>query len=303
MLAGHSDGRWLDTYVHDFSARFAQPSGFVHGAYGHRWRHNFILWDAGHDQLREAARILREDRTSRQVVVSMWDPYRDLGRQDIRDRPCNTHMYFRQRRLGEQWVLDMTVCCRSNDIVWGCYGSNAVHFSVVLEYVAALVGARTGKMYQVSNNWHGYTAVLDKIRERGPLLRANLYRDGVVGHLPLFRSESVDSVYEECDAWTRATTTYSSADNPQLFDHLLTPMARAHEAAAAGDYSAAYGLLQLVHHPDWRLACEQWVDWRQERAADVRRETVVGVDETEISSGTQEDISLQPADGGVEVQG
>ena len=41
MLAGRRDGKWLDTYVKDFSSRYAEPNGDIHGAYGYRWRNHF----------------------------------------------------------------------------------------------------------------------------------------------------------------------------------------------------------------------------------------------------------------------
>jgi thymidylate synthase len=53
-------------------------------------------------------------------------------------------------------VLDLTVLCRSNDVVWGAYGANAVHFSVLQEYLAGRIGVDVGVMYQFSNNYHGY---------------------------------------------------------------------------------------------------------------------------------------------------
>ena len=40
--------------------------------------------------------------------------------------------------------LQMTVHCRSNDIIWGTYGANAVHFSILQEYVAARIGVDLG---------------------------------------------------------------------------------------------------------------------------------------------------------------
>lgn len=155
MLAGESDATMLDKYVHDFSARFAEDDGIQHGAYGARWKQWFTI-----DQLEACIETLRNNPTSRQVVLSMWDPDSDLMGQ-WKDRPCNTHAYFRRRGN----ILDLTVCCRSNDIYWGCYGANAVHFSILLEYVAARSGCEIGSYYQFSNNYHIYENMVEKAKK------------------------------------------------------------------------------------------------------------------------------------------
>jgi hypothetical protein len=50
----------------------------------------------------------------------------------------------------------MQVNCRSNDIIWGAYGANAVHFSFLQEWLAWAIGVRVGVFYQVSFNYHIY---------------------------------------------------------------------------------------------------------------------------------------------------
>jgi thymidylate synthase len=119
MLAGRDDAAFLNHYVKNFGERFAEADGRIHGAYGARWR------DAqGFDQLPVIINMLKRDPETRQAVLQMWDAgWDDLSstgwddlRGNWRDRPCNTHVYFRVRN----GVLDMTVCCRSNDILMGC---------------------------------------------------------------------------------------------------------------------------------------------------------------------------------------
>jgi hypothetical protein len=50
-LAGRNDAKWLDQFVHDFSARFAEDDGILHGSYGYRWRHHFDLEWGGHQAI------------------------------------------------------------------------------------------------------------------------------------------------------------------------------------------------------------------------------------------------------------
>jgi len=63
--------------------------------------------------------------------------------------------------------LDMTVFNRSNDIIWGCYGANAVHFSMLQEVMAAWVGVPVGCYWQISDNWHAYISSLEKVAHLG----------------------------------------------------------------------------------------------------------------------------------------
>jgi thymidylate synthase len=186
MLAGRNDARWLDQFVGDFSTRFAEFNGVQHGAYGYRWRAHFdVEWGGGAplDQLDVVVAMLKRDPTTRQAVIQMWDPMSDLDKRK-KDIPCNTNIYLRARN----GYLDMTVCCRSNDLVWGAYGANAVHFSILLEYLAARTGLQIGFYYQVSNNFHMYEATAKE-----PASEIDLYKRGVTPS-PLFDvPEAIDT--------------------------------------------------------------------------------------------------------------
>ena len=43
-----------------------------------------------------------------------------LNQLKSKDVPCNTHAYF---AINAEGSLDLTVCNRSNDLVWGCLGA------------------------------------------------------------------------------------------------------------------------------------------------------------------------------------
>ena len=62
----------------------------------------------------------------------MWDGSCDLDTHH-NDLPCNTHIYFRV----VDGKLNMTVCNRSNDVIWGMTGANAVHMTMLQELIAA----------------------------------------------------------------------------------------------------------------------------------------------------------------------
>jgi thymidylate synthase len=159
MLAGRNDVRFVAYFVKRM-AEFSDDGKTLHGAYGWRWISFFTS-----DQIENAIDTLHQDPTTRRCVVTMWDPYRDpiRARNGGKDVPCNTQIYF-DLRDGER--LNMSVTCRSNDALWGAYGANVVHFSVLMEYVLQSLRLRgsgelrevvMGRYTQFSHDMHVYT--------------------------------------------------------------------------------------------------------------------------------------------------
>lgn len=144
MLAGRNDVGPL-AYYNPRMLEYSDDGETLHGAYGHRWKDE--------DQLERIVRGLKENPNCRRQVLSIWSPWFDLG-ADSRDLPCNTHVYFFQDGISR---LGMTVCNRSNDLIWGMLGANFVHFSILQEYMAACIGWEVGRYHQITNNLHVYT--------------------------------------------------------------------------------------------------------------------------------------------------
>lgn len=145
MLAGRSDAKFLA----EFAPRmvdFTEDGKILWGAYGARWKY----WFEDTNQIEDVLQLLRKDPDSRRAVLTMWDPSRDL--QDHKDIPCNTHVYFKLRNNH----LDMTVCCRSNDMLWGCYGADVVDFSMLLEYMKCKLDVDMGIYTHLSDSFHVY---------------------------------------------------------------------------------------------------------------------------------------------------
>ncbi len=145
ILAGRNDVAFLKRLLPRI-ADYSDDGISFHGAYGYRLRHAF-----GFDQIEKAVRILRAKPDTRQVVLSIWDPIRDLGAES-KDIPCNDMVLLKIR----DGKLNLTVCNRSNDIVWGAYGANAVQFSILQQYLAAQIGVGVGVYTQVSDSMHAY---------------------------------------------------------------------------------------------------------------------------------------------------
>lgn len=170
MLAGRNDVAPLKRYAKQYE-KYTDDGAVLHGAYGHRWRYHFERPVVRHrgayvydvmtpfDQLAIIANELQKNPESRRCVLGMWDPSTDLGR-DGKDLPCNDTATFQIDPYGR---LNLVVFCRSNDIVWGAYGANVVHFSILLEYMANWIGVPVGTYTQISVNWHGYIETLKNV--------------------------------------------------------------------------------------------------------------------------------------------
>lgn len=160
ILEGRKDVAFLSL----FNSRIAQYSDdgiSYHAAYGYRLRSGPHGQRGLHafDQIAACCDMLRADPYSRRAVMQIWAATLDLGMKS-RDLPCNDMIMLRVRE-GETLhpsgrVLDITVCNRSNDAIWGAYGANAVQFSVLQEYMAAHIGVGIGEYTQMSHNLHTY---------------------------------------------------------------------------------------------------------------------------------------------------
>lgn len=262
MLGGRNDVEYLTRFVKTMD-QFSDNGKTFHGAYGFRWRTLF-----GVDQLKLIAQRLKENPEDRRQVLQMYSAEDDLivqeGRKDI---PCNLMITF-QVSAGN--VLDMMVFNRSNDIVWGCYGANAVHFSVLQEYMAAQIGCEVGNYWQVSHNLHAYLTTLEPVAhmadEFDPANRSVSPYDDVVSlkpfplvkdpvrwdqELKMFLDEGEAIGYEE-----------------PFFRKIALPMLRAHDHYTQIEGSDRYemALASLENMPDdndWRHACADWVRRRK----------------------------------------
>ena len=256
ILAGRADAGFLNTYIKDFGSRFAEAEGDIHGAYGHRWRYHFGL-----DQLTVIIQKLRADPNTRQAVLQMWDP-RPSGGDDLRgdwkDRPCNMQVVFRLRSGN----LDMTVYNRSNDIIMGCYGANAVHFSFLQQYMAGHLGVSVGSYTQVSNDYHLYLNDYLKMQKRSAGQGFyTAYRgppQPLVTHPQVFDTELL--------RFFRVVEFKAFDETPRMQNTFLTytalPVAAAHALYREGNMPDALAIASTIQAADWKRACVEWLQRR-----------------------------------------
>lgn len=257
MLAGRNDARFLDTWVRDFSARFGEADGHMHGAYGKRWR---CWW--GLDQVAAAIVKLRNNPLDRQVVLQMWDPREDLW-AEVKDRPCNTTIFLRV----VDGALTMTVCCRSNDIVWGAYGANAVHMSFLQEYIASMLDIPVGPYYQMSNNFHGYEPVLEKYQKSVGWLQSpyvpDLYTTGRVQPRSIMENAaSWDADLSSFLVWVEDRPEEMGRYVNEWFPEVPGQMVLAHQAFREKKFAEAEKIAMRVGASDWSEACLRWIQRR-----------------------------------------
>jgi hypothetical protein len=252
MLGGRRDV----AFPAQFNKRFVDYSDdgvLFNAAYGYRWRSYF-----DRDQLADIIGELRRSPESRRCVLGMWDPYADLG-SSSRDIPCNTNVYF-DRRHGK---LNMTVCNRSNDIIWGAYGANVVHMSMMQEYIASALDCPMGVYRQVSNNYHAYTDVypVTKFQE--------LANDALANDEYFFDR---DGIFEEphgnftnaarFDRWNADLLNFLNGNlrqcTEEFFIGTAIPMYTAW-VARKQKQSNGLSIAESIVAPDWRIACVDWI--------------------------------------------
>jgi hypothetical protein len=180
-------------------------------------------------------------------------------------------------QIGVVGELNMTVFCRSNDIIWGCYGANAVHFSYLLEYMAAMINCPVGWYTQISVNWHAYLEILksmpDLPRDSASLpldisLRQNdPYDSGEVHPIMLVDDiKDFDRVLREVmDNIDKQNFRFSTNSD---FLNMFTMMMQAHYFYKGYDVPECYDVpLELLRDSkiDWLVAAREWLQRRRDK--------------------------------------
>ena len=269
MLAGHDD---LE-FVSRFNSRmkeFSDDGQTLSGAYGYRWRQ---YWHK--DQLELLITHLKNEPNSRRAVLQMWD-IKDLEKivshPKSKDIPCNTQIYFKI----QAGHLQMTVSCRSNDIIWGTYGANAVHFSILQEYMAARLGVPMGTYYHLSDSFHAYEGVYEKTldvvhqKNTGDTLWYDSYLGWNKGmHYspePIFTKPD----YADVDISNFLNVSMQGMGDDldyhnHFFSETAVPMLKAWKKYEQQDYDSAILQLEDVPALDWRKAAIEWLERRQQK--------------------------------------
>tara|TARA_R100000479_G_scaffold30026_3_gene12036 strand:- start:1113 stop:2105 length:993 start_codon:yes stop_codon:yes gene_type:complete len=256
MLAGRGDLKTMEYFVPRMS-EFSDDGLSLWGAYGYRWR-----WMFGKDQIKLIINMLKRNPDDRRCVLQMWGTEQDLNHLDGKgkDVPCNTQIYFKIR----DGALRMTVTNRSNDLIWGCFGANVVHFSMLHEYMAAMIGVEVGSYYHFTDNLHiyvDYPIWKDKVSNIDVELGLSCYRS-IESYpknlLPLVTDpESFDK-----EVVTVLDRTFKDSYKNSFLENVAIPVVRSWDAYKNNKYTESLQLANSIESQDWQTACLNYLQRR-----------------------------------------
>lgn len=256
------------------------------------------------DQLQILAEHLKAKPNSRRAVLQMWNVEDDLLKIDSsKDVCCNISVMFSVESgdcrtcdgTGSEYVpsegpedppssrycmsckglphdqpryLNMTVTNRSNDLIWGMLGANVVHFSFLLEYMAARIGLEVGTYNQFTNNLHVYTETNSGWHPKEWLAEygttswpdTTVYDEESFRHFPLVaNAETFDEeVKQFVDHW-RDIRTWSEP----FLEQVAKPLMWAFSLHKERKYQLAIDAVNLCRAEDWKIAAREWILRRQ----------------------------------------
>ncbi|MEI6510874.1 MAG: thymidylate synthase [Candidatus Uhrbacteria bacterium] len=155
FIAGHKHAGFLQQFTKGWDS-FLEDDGTVETAYGYRWRHHF-----GRDQLLDLVEHLREEPSSRQGVVMMWDPASDgLRAPKKKNVPCP--FTWTVNIIGGKLNLHMIM--RSNDMVLGNPNDTA-DFALLQAMLAQELNVAVGKLTISISHAHIYENQFDAVKD------------------------------------------------------------------------------------------------------------------------------------------
>lgn len=277
MLAGRNDVAPLKFFV-DTIDDFSDNGETFNGAYGYRWRHHAARYTEfpgaaqtdryghqGFDQLEHLIAHLKSNPDSRRAVLTMWNVEDDLSKVDnslgqfSKDTACNLSVVFEINQTTVPPQLEMTVFNRSNDMIWGMFGANVVHFSFLQEYMAARLGVEVGHYHQISTNLHIYTqrwlgkSYLESENMRSPDYRQPKKLIPLVQNVEVFDVENKLFIDNFLGLYTEP-----------FLATVAQPMCRAYNYhKTTRDYGNAFKEMELVASEDWKIAGITWLKKRE----------------------------------------
>ena len=296
MLAGRRDVAPVAYYASNMR-NYSDDGETLNGAYGYRWRqaqkwvsedptmldtHEFPMWEPYRvDQLETLlGHLAGAEEPTRRAVLSMWNVEDDLLKVDSsKDVCCNLAARFKvreERTVGDdgydeaRLYLDMTVFNRSNDLVWGAFGANVVHFSFLQEYMACALGIEVGRYNQISDDLHIY------VERWNPDQLIKGMEASPVTYPPTAPKLFVDSANREDfdQVLVEFVSRYSGGERPEkawtvsgysFLDDVAVPMCESFYAHKRKDYDQARSWLDKMPTCDWELAARLWIQRRDDR--------------------------------------
>lgn len=266
VLVGANDVEFL-RFFNKRMEDFSDDGKVFHAPYGYRLRYTQSMFNMNRaviDQLDTVTQMLQENGDTRRAVLQIWDAGLDLYARS-KDVPCND-MVFTKIRDNK---LNITVCNRSNDVIWGAYGVNVVQFSMLQEYLAGRIGVEVGIYTQVSDSFHIYTCnptfeklkdkrvPFDKYDELEPFPLMTHDSKQWDKQLKLFIPEVRRAIKEN-----RILRPIDFVNQDPFFSDVALPVANAYISHKKGAKDAALMWAGFIVAQDWQYACVQWLTRR-----------------------------------------
>lgn len=244
MLAGRNDVAFLDQFNSNMK-NFSDNGNQFNAAYGHRWRNHF-----GQDQLLKAIERLRTNPTDRRVVINMWDPSDDMFNMTTKDVPCNLTMI---PQVSPDGKLDLLTVNRSNDLVWGLCGANAVHLSMVHEFMTMALGLPMGTWRHLSTNLHYYDWHADLVKDTH--VQPNYVWQTFPRRQMLLDGTDAETFLRECGEICDGKQ--EGFSSPFLED-TVEPVWASWREWKTGDKREAIEIASCIESDDWRIGIVHW---------------------------------------------
>lgn len=168
------------------------------------------------DQLKFIVDKFKQDITTREAVITIHDPIADdFNNGEVlitKDTPCTRSIHF--------MIVDGKMNCyvdmRSNDLFWGFSAVNVFNFTLMQEYVAAMVGVPVGVYFHKVDNLHIYEGSL-------PMLQSIIAANG--GYYSVYRW-SDQCRFWSCRDWHGYKHTFTTLEEFDTLVNLLSAFER-----------------------------------------------------------------------------
>lgn len=149
FISGSTNAKDLQAKNVHIWDEWAGPDGELGPVYGKQWRSWTMPDGSGKDQLMEVINDIKQNPTSRRLIVSSWN----VGEiPDMALPPCHCFYQFFVRRE----YLDLQLYQRSCDIFLGM-PFNIASYSLLLMMVAQVTGLKPGEFIHTTGDTHLYS--------------------------------------------------------------------------------------------------------------------------------------------------
>jgi thymidylate synthase len=164
-LREHNVTIWDEWATPEQTAKFGRAPGDLGPVYGHQWRNYGASLNVdgsyAHDGVDQLARIIqqiRENPSSRRLIVTGWNP-KEADQVEL--PPCHTLFQF----YVQDGALDCQLYQRSADIFLGV-PFNIASYALLTHMVAHVCGLRAGHFVHTLGDAHLYRNHLEQAREQ-----------------------------------------------------------------------------------------------------------------------------------------